>query len=265
MFKKVIAGTLALTAIGTFIFGRDVFSYVRAGFSTTRAAIRSEVPLEIEIERAKQEVAQLLPEVRKSMHRIAEEQVNVANLRTSLERREIALGEQEEAILALTADLKSGNTQFVYAGHRYTQNDVQKDLTERFNRFKVAEDTFQREQQLLAAKEQALTQHRTTLEEMLSAKKTLEVEIERLEARLQTIDSRKQIHSLDIDDSQLNRARTLISKIEKRLDVEDAVLAAEGDFNGLIPVELKTQPEVDIAMQVEEYFGTTSPVEAVTY
>jgi peptidoglycan hydrolase CwlO-like protein len=264
MIKKIAFSTLAVAAVGGMVFGTDVFSYARTGYNTARDKIRSEVPIEFEIERAKQEVEQLLPEVRKSMHVIAEGQVEIEQLRKSIERKEKSLEEQEEAILSLNEDLKSGDTKFVYANRRYTVSEVEKDLAERFNRFKIAEETVKREKELLAAKEQAISAHRETLEGMLSQKKNLEAELERLNARVKALAARKQINSLEINDSQLNRAKSLIATIEKRLDVEDAVLAAEGDFNGLIPVETKrVEQDVDVARQIEDYFGKGRDVRVV--
>ena len=259
MIKKLALGTMAMAAVGGMVFGTDMFSYARTGFSCARENLRSEVPLEFEIERARQEVEQLIPEVRKSMHLIAEEQVEVDQLRKSIAKREAAIEQQEEAILALTADLKSNDTKFVYAGHRYSRHDVERDLTERFNRFRIAEETLKQDQQLLVAKERAMSANRETLEGMLSQKKSLEVELERLEARLRTIAARKEINGLEVNDSQLNRVKAMIASIEKRLDVEDAVLAAEGDLNGLIPVERHEEETTEnIASRVEEYFGTTT-------
>ena len=167
---------MTVAAVGALIFGGSAFSYLKTGLHSAQNRIRSEVPLEFEIERARQAVAQLVPEVRRSMHVIAEEQVAVANLRKSIERRELALADQEEAILALTGDLKSGETHFVYAGHSYSQREVEKDLAERFNRFKIAEETVRQEKELLVAKEKALGAHRETLESILSQRKSLEVE-----------------------------------------------------------------------------------------
>ncbi|MCA9030786.1 MAG: hypothetical protein KDA66_08260 [Planctomycetaceae bacterium] len=256
MVKKIVVGSLVLTVVGGLIFGRDAVSYVRTGFTSVQDTVRSNVPLEFEIERAKQEVAELLPEIRKSVTSIAQQQVEVERLSKAIENREKALAEQEEAIMSLSDDLKSGDEMFVYAGHRYTQSEVEKDLAERFNRFKIAEDTLKRERELLVSKESALASHREALESMLSQRKGFEVELERLQARLRTIEARKQISTLEIDDSQLAHVKGVISEIDKRLDVEDAVLAAEGNFSGLIPVEKDAEQEATegIALRVDEYF-----------
>lgn len=264
MIKKAAYGTIAVAAIGSMVFGTDVFSYARTSFNSAQSKIRSEVPLEFEIERARDEVAQLVPEVRKSMHIIAEEQVAVANLKKSVEKRELALEKQEEAILALSSDLKTGDSNFVYAGHAYSQREVEKDLSDRFNRFKTAEETLQRERELLSAKEKALATHRETLEGMLSQRKSLEVELERLEARVKTINARKQIASIEVDDSKLNRVKSLIATIDKRLDVEDAVLAADGEIAGFIPVEEEFEGESEnIATAVDNYFGRNQEIDVV--
>ncbi|HUE16367.1 MAG TPA: hypothetical protein VMR25_19490, partial [Planctomycetaceae bacterium] len=61
MLKKAIIGTGAVMALGTLIFGRDVVSYGRAAWSATRDAVKSEVPPEFEVQRARTLVEQLVP------------------------------------------------------------------------------------------------------------------------------------------------------------------------------------------------------------
>lgn len=258
MLKKAIVGSVAAATLGTMMFGGDAVSYVKTGFNEVHDAVRAEVPIEFELERARDEVEALVPEIHKSLKVIAEQQVEVENLKQTIDYKQASLDEQEEAILALNEDLKSGDTQFVYAGHKYTSNEVQRDLTERFNRFKVAKDTMSAQQQILAAKEKSLDAHSQTLEGMLSQKKDLEVQLERLDAKMRTVAARKQISSLEIDDSKLAKAKSLIAEIDKKLDVEARMLDAEGNFAGLIPVETKTQVPEDISEQVASYFDPSA-------
>jgi chromosome segregation ATPase len=219
--------------------------------------------VEFELQRAREEVKRLLPEIQRSLHLIAEEEVEVESLRESLAQKEARLASQEEAILSLSADLKSGDTKFVYMGRKFNVSQVQKDLTERFNRFTTLEETVKREQEMLVAKEAALESSRQTLSEMLSQRKDLEVELERLEARIRTVEARRAISAISIDDSQLARVKQLIKEIDKRLDVEDKVLDAEGNFGGLIPVETQEE-EVqaeDILERIESRFGAPAAAE----
>lgn len=259
MVRKIVFGALIAIAIGGVCVGKDFFSYARTGIASARERFRSEIPIEFEIRRARDAVARLLPEVRKSIHLIAQEQVEVAQLKASIASREAMLKSQQEAIQALADDLKQEDVRFVYAGRKYSRSEVENDLAERFNRYKIAEETLKREQELLASKERALAANRDTLEGMLSQRKSLEVELERLEARLRTVDARKQIHGLEIDNSQLARVKSMIAAIEKRLDIEDAVLAAEGDLTGLIPVEQsRSEENENIVEEVSRYFQGNS-------
>lgn len=264
MMKKAIVGSLAAATLGTMMFGGDAVSYVKTGFNEVHDAVRAEVPLEFELERARDEVEALVPEIHKSLHVIAKQQVEVENLKETIAHKQASLEDQEEAILALNEDLKSGEAKFVYAGHSYTANEVQRDLAERFNRFKVAQDTLKAQQEILAHKEKALAAHSDTLEGMLSQKKDLEVQLERLEAKMRTVAARKQISSLEIDDSKLAKAKSLIKEIDKKLDVEARLLDAEGNFAGLIPVETKTEVPENISEQVAKYFsGEEAEIDAI--
>ncbi|QDT52656.1 hypothetical protein Pan44_06680 [Caulifigura coniformis] len=253
--KKILVGTAAVAGVGAFVFGRDVCSYVRTGANTVRESIKREVPVEFQIERAKEMVKQLTPEIHRSLHAIATEEVNVEQLQKSIAKRSADMDGQQEAILSLSGDLKSGSTRLTYSGRNYSVKEVQKDLAERFNRFKVAEDTLDRERDVLQAKEKSLTANRQKLEGMLSARKDLEVEIERLQARLQSVQAAETMSNLQFDDSALNRAKSLVAEINKELDVRERILDAEGNFTGLIPVETKSVAPQDIAEQVQKYFG----------
>ncbi|MEZ6067343.1 MAG: hypothetical protein R3B90_16940 [Planctomycetaceae bacterium] len=255
MVRKIALGTLAVAAVSTFVFGRDAISYLATGADNVRSAVRSGVPVEFEIERARKEVANLVPEIQKSLHVIAEQEVDLQNLQASIERQESRLAGQEEAIMTLSEDLKGDDVQYVYAGRKFTRKAVQKDLADRFNRFKLAQDALERDRASLAAKSEGLEAMKVKLEEMLSARKDLEVEIDRLVARLRSVEAAETVANLEIDDSQLARARGLIAEINKELDVRQKMADAESSYTGSIPVEQDAKVPEDIEDQVAAYFG----------
>ncbi len=256
---KTVKAGLATLGIAAVVFGTQAWSYIRTGVSNVQNAVQSEVPIAFELDRARNEVQQLLPEIRKSLHVVAEEQVDVEHLKAALDTKGAALAEQQQSLVTLTADLKSDRQHFVYAGSNYDRVELEKDLAERFSRFKIAEESLKKEREMLVMKTRALTIHRDTLEKMLSQKKTMELELDRLQARLRTVESRKQISSLSIDDSKLAQVKSMIGTIDKKLDVEDAVLDAEGNFSDLIPVTKPAISTVDIVAAVEAHLGTQPP------
>ena len=140
MLKKGLLGLAVAALLGTFVLGREAVSYVRAGCQNVRNAVKAEVPIEFEIERARTMVDQLIPDIRQCMHVVAEQQVDLEHLQATLAQKEVDIAKQKEAILALRTDLGSGKSSFVYAKHSYTAGDVKRDLASRFERFKVAEE-----------------------------------------------------------------------------------------------------------------------------
>lgn len=264
MFKK-LAMTALIGAVGmTFIFGKSTWSYMKTCGNSVREAVKSEVPIEFEVARAKKLVEELMPEIRHSMHVIAEQQVEVEHLSEQVAAREARLEKQKETILSMRTDLDdTQNVSFRYAGHEYTKKEVEKDLDRRFKRFKAANDTIKSDRQILSARQKTLEANREKLENMLSAKRDLEVQIAQLEARFKAVEAAETVSQLAIDDSDLNRAKTLIRELNKQLDVKEKLMDADGEFAGLIPVETdEVDSSENVIEEIDSYFdeGKTDDV-----
>lgn len=256
MIKKALLGMAVALGLGTFVFGRDVMSYARTWGASVRDAVKQEVPLEFQVQTAREMVEKIVPDIRDTMHVIAEQQVEVEHRGEEIATRSTDLGKQKEAILALRDHLENGPEKYVTHRRAYSRDEVKRDLSARFERFKIAQETLQREEQILAARQKALEANQQKLDNMLVAKKDLEVKIEQLEARLQAIQAVETVSTLEIDQTQLARAKKLIRELDRQLDVREKLLDAEGQFAGLIPVD--TQEIVvseDIAERVDAYFG----------
>ena len=252
---KTVKMSLAALGVTGVVFGTQAWSYIRTGVNNVQNAVQAEVPIAFELDRARDEVQQLIPEIRKSLHVVAEEQVEVEHLKSALDTKGAALAEQQQSLVTLTADLKSDRQHFVYAGSNYDRGELERDLAERFNRFKIAEESLKKEREMLVMKTRALKTHHDTLEQMLSQKKTMELELDRLTARLRTVESRKAITSLSIDDSKLAQVKSMIGTIDKKLDIEDRILDTEGNFSDLIPITKPAISTVDIVAQVEAHLN----------
>ncbi len=261
MLKKALIGTAVMASLAAFVFGRDAFSYVKTWGSTVREAVRAEVPLEFEIERARKMVEELVPDIRRCMHVIAEQQVDIEYLNEQIARRESNLESERRTILAMKEDLEQGGTQFVYAGRSYTEREVRADLAERFARYKSAQEALDRDRRMLEARKKALAANQDKLETMLAAREELEVQLAELESRLKTLEAAEAVSELAIDDSRLARARSLIHELNRQLDVKERLLDSEGRFAGLIPVGPEAPAAEEIAREIDEYFELTPPSE----
>jgi peptidoglycan hydrolase CwlO-like protein len=254
MLKKALIGTGVTAAIAAFVFGTNVLSYAKTGARSIRESVKSEVPIQFEIKRAHKVVQDLVPNIRQCMHVIAEQQVDIEHMTAKMDRREEEMNKQEQQILALRGDLDT-RTSFVYADETYSKAEVQQDLATRFDRFKAAKESLRRDKQILAARQKGLRANQRKLDDMIAARKDLEVELEQLEARMKTIEATEVASELEFDDSQLSQAKKLIRSLNKQLDVKVKLLDAEGHFPGLIPVEVEKEVPQDLERQIDDYFG----------
>jgi len=255
MLKKSLIAFAVAGTLGTLAFGRDLASYLRTAGGEARQALKSGVPIEFEIQRARDMVESLIPEVRTCMHVIAEEEVNIDHLNREIARAEAGLEKQKGEILVMRKDLESNQSTFQYASRRYSADEVRGDLAQRFQRYKTAEATLASQQEIRRQRERSLVSAREKLEAMLNEKRTMEVEIEHLEARLKQVQAAQAASHLSVDDSGLSRARQLITELNKQLDVETRVLDAQGQFTGLIPVAAREPAPADLARQIDQHFG----------
>ena len=181
MLRKALVGCGVASLLGVFLFGREGVSYLKTGCQNVRNAIKAEVPVEFEAERARTLVNQLVPDIRQCMHLVAEQKVDVEALRRDLGIRETELAKQKQTILSLRTDVSPEKQTVILAGHSYSANDVKRDLSLRFERFKTAEKNVSTDRQILAAREHTLAANCEKLEAMMQSKKDLELKLEQIE------------------------------------------------------------------------------------
>jgi hypothetical protein len=261
MLKKAFwvgAGAALLLAL---LFGRDAASYVRTGYGRMHAAVNDNVPIAFQLDRARQMIKDLDKPIQNSMHLIAKEEVEVAKLERQVAKNGQELTRAKSEILRLKGDLERGDSNFVYAGHTYSEKQVKDDLSNRFARFKTTEGTNEKLQQILAARQRGLVAAREKLTAMENARRQLEVDVENMQARQKMIEVAQTSSEINIDDSQLARTKELIGDISSRLDVAEKLVNTDTQLYGEINL---SEPETsDITEKVTQYFdGETKASQA---
>ena len=181
----------------------------------------------VSVDRARGMVQDLVPEVRKNMHIIAKEEIEVQRLEEQIADTEARQGKEKDQVLHLKADLATGQQAFQYAGRSYTVDAVRTDLANRFERYKTNEATLASLKEIRTARQKSLEAARQKLEGMLASKRQLQVEVENLEARLQMIAAAKSTSNYQFDDSRLGRVKELVSNLRTRLEVAEKLVNAE--------------------------------------
>lgn len=262
MFKKLFLTVLAIAVVGGLLLGSGLMSYVTTSAQRVSETVENSVPIEFQIDRARNMVRNLEPEIRRSMHVIAKEEVEVEQLDKRIRGSE-QKGEKEKSdIMRLQSDLQTGKSVFRYAGHQYTCNEVKQDLARRFARFKTSDATLGSLCDMRDARQRNLDAARQKLATMMSAQRQLLVEVENLEAKLKLVEVAQASSDLHLDDSQLARAKALMVDIRARLDV--AAKLADADTNFQDEIQLDSPALENITDQVAEYFRIDTTSESST-
>jgi hypothetical protein len=252
MIKKAILLVVGIGVTTGVLFGRNAASYVSTTYQRLTSSVEEVVPVDFQIDRAKQMVSDLDPEIRRSMHVIAKEEVALEQLNQQLNSNQSKTDKDKQEILRLQTDLGQNKGTYRYASHTYTTDEVKQDLSRRFNRFKVADDTLNSMKQMRDAREKNLDAARQKLSAMINARRKLEVDVQNLEAKRKLVEVAQASSEYVFDDSQLARAKELINDIRTRLDV--AAKLANADVNVQSEIVLDDSAPADITDQVTQYF-----------
>lgn len=253
MFKKIIVSTLAVGITAGVLLGSDAFSYLSTLCKQATDGVQQSVPVGFQIERARQLVQNLDPEVRRSMQVIAREEIEIQRLNERIQKSEQQAETSKNDIMRLQSDLSTNENKFRYVGRSYTRDQVSEDLSRRFLRHKVRDETLGHLTQMRDARETNLDAARQKLTAMISAKNQLEADIVNLEAKQKLVTVAQASSDLMLDDSQLARAKGLVTDIRSRLDVSARLANADTDFVSEIKLDPASSEEV--TEQVAAYFG----------
>ncbi len=261
MIRKALVTVGGVALLTVLFFGRDAASYVSTTCGWVKDSVKSNVPIEFEIERARRMVKNLVPDIRRNMHVIAQEEVEIERLDKEIAKTQETLAGEKAAILRLKSDLSTPQPVYHYAGRSYPIQQVKVDLANRFERFKTHEMTLASLQDMMVHRRTSLDAARQKLEGMQVAKRQLEVDVESLEAKFKVLQVAQTTSEFNIDDSQLGRVKDLIADVRARLNVAERLANTQLDMGGEIPL---TEGEAeDIVDQVTQYFSTPAPAAEV--
>lgn len=254
MIRKSLVAVAGASLLAVLFFGRDAVSYMSTSFGWMKDSVKSSVPVEFEIERARRMVKNLVPDIRRNMHVIAQEEIEIERLDKEIAKTESTMSREKAEIMQLKEDLASKQPTYHYGGRTYTVSHVKVDLANRFERYKTHDATLASLRDIQSARRTSLDAARQKLENMLAQKRQLEVDVEQLEAQFKMVEVAQTLSEHNIDDSQLGRVKDLISDIRTRLKVAER-LASTPLVEGEIPVSASPGETENIVDQVAEYFS----------
>jgi len=254
MVKKGLLGAALGAGTLFLVFGISAPSYVRTAFHKVRQNAKDAVDPQFEIDRARDEIAGLKPQIEKNIEMLARAEVDAEHLEKEVKAIQGNLEGEKKTILGLRDSLKTGD--FRLAGHvADTADEVKCELAHRYDHFKNVSQLLAEKEAELKAKRKTIRANHEQLENLRAQKSTLLAKLSRIEARLRTIEATQAKNDFNFDGSALARAKQTVSELEERLDVLARKAEMEGRYSDMGSTSSYVDPSRDVVKEVDAEFG----------
>jgi hypothetical protein len=260
--KTVVLVGLGVGLVSGLLFGREAVSYFKSAVGSVRDVAKDNVPIEFELRRARDLLNDIIPEMQANIRVIAQQEVEISNLKTDLVQSKKALCDEQCKVQKLRETLSTQQTSYTLNGLNYSRRAVTDELSRRFDRYKEAEVILAGKQRLLENREKSLQAGISMLEKTRSQKMLLESQIETLEGQFRLVKAAAVGSKLNIDHSKLAQTQKVLNDIKKQLDVAERVLAHESKFAEEIKVD--TVDEKELVASVDDHFANKNSTETAS-
>ena len=260
MFRmiKYSAACLMTVAVGGFLLlGSDFSSMIKTSARSIQSSVKESVPVEFELNRAKEKINEILPDLQSQVRMIAEEEVAISRLENEVQQDAERLDGQQKQLIGLRGQLRTQQVSFSVGRMTLDRQQVASHLQTRFDHFKQARLSLESKQRLLEKRTQGFSAAVAVLEQMRIRQAELRLKVEALAAQHRLIKASQIESGTLVDGSQLSQADQLLDQIETRLAVAERVMNYQADpFDA--PAQ-KDEVSADVVLsEIDAYF---SPVE----
>jgi peptidoglycan hydrolase CwlO-like protein len=258
MVKKAVVGSALAGAALYCAFGTELPSYVKTAFHKVRHTAKDSVPIQFEIDRARDEIAGLEPMIIENREILARGEVDVEQLEKEIVAVQANLAKEKQVMVTVRESLKSGDLRLTGRSNvSYTPDEVKGELAQRIDHYKYVTKVLENKQATLKARHKAVENARKKLAEIDNQKRVLATKIEAIQARLEMIEATEEKDEFHFDNSALSHAKQAVSDLERRLEVKARVAEMSGQFSDS-GVAVSLEPGRDPVKEFDAEFGQPS-------
>jgi chromosome segregation ATPase len=210
------------------------------------------VPVQFEIDRAREEIDRLEPAIRECLETAVRTEVEVEHLDKEIAVVKNNLAQEEKRVLALRDDVKSKLR--LTNGSASSVNESKMDLARRYDHYLGVKQILGQKEATVEAKRKIMESARQQLVALRVQKEELRTKLQGIEAQLKLIEARKQTNEFNVDDSALSHARQTVDDLERRVEIQSR-MADEGRY---IESSALGEPSRDVVKEIDDEFGAPS-------
>lgn len=253
--RTIIAVVVAGLAIN---YGKDGMSYLSTATGMVSQKLKSQVPIEFELERAAKMVDDLDEEIKANKTEVIEYAVEVERALRDLGAAEIVQREKIQDLQSHRANFKNGV--YLVSARPAGELDARRELGRMLDGINITDKTVGLKRQVLDAKRKSLDAAIAQSEKMMSMKGELEVKIEKIKAELAHYRSTHLNEGPSFDESKVARIDNLLNELDARLVVaqQTGVTVSE-----LVDIYKSRTGDPDVESRVDEYLAQHKSVETL--
>ena len=255
VIKKGLLGA-ALAAGALFVaFGTSAPSYVRTAFHKMRGHAHNAVPVQFEIDRAREEVRRLEGPMKDTLETFARTEVEVKWLKEEIATVKTNLDRERKGLAALRDHMAAGDVKLT-GSLNYTPQEIKSEAARKLDHCKYVAQILRDKETTLKSKQKIMEAAKQQLANLSAQKRELLTKLDSIEARLQQIEASKQKNEFTFDDSALSQAKKNVTELEKRVEVQARISDIEGNLSDTLP--LYVEPGRDVIKEIDEELGAAS-------
>ncbi|HYC76777.1 MAG TPA: hypothetical protein VEI02_04025 [Planctomycetota bacterium] len=252
MLKKILIGSAATLGVAFLLVGGSVFDHVSSLFGSARESVQEALPVEYELQRAEDMVRKIGPEVEKAKRTVAEEQVAIDELEAEIARIERRAEGAEEKVKLQNAALKTGERTYVLGARSVGRAQLESEMRLAFDGLRDDRKLAEAKRRLLEARVASLSAAVRKLETVRSEETGLRTTIENLRARLRHTQAMEAVAGrMTLDDGALAKAKEILARCRKRIDVAAKMLENE---TGAVGSPASGPETRDVCAEVDRFF-----------
>lgn len=251
--KGVIGAALGAGALGL-IFGTSAPSYVKTTFHKARNTVKGSVPIEFEIERAKQEIGALDPAISGAIEALVKAQIEAEHLQRDIASTRDEMNTEGRALQALNEHLKTGDLHLT-GGVAYSAKEVKNDLVRRMDHYKIVKTLLTEKQETLNILQKNVLSAKEGLSAMQNARRDLSARVDGAEAKLNQIKAARTSNEFNFDDSAVGQAKKTVTELEMKLEQMARVDDLKGKYADRA-VSVTVDSDRDVAKEIDAEFSS---------
>ena len=252
MLKKIVVSGAVVSLVAFLFFGTAVMSHVHQGVSWVRGQVKDSVPVEYELERANRLIEKTQPQIQECKNLIGRQMIEIKYLAEELDTLERETVMAKQTLQTQVARLDENEKSYFFYGRQVSYGTLKEDAKRRFTRIKAADSIVTSKLARLGALNKTLVATRKQLDELITRRQELTALAANLKAKLHENAAKKAMTlNIEVDDSDLAKAKKILDEVRMRLDVEAQVM--ENDRPLLDEMPSENLDDIDLTQRISAY------------